>query len=244
MTAAGRQAKADGLAEDWIRQNPKDASMLAYLGAREMRARRYEAAVKRYQTALQRLPDNPLFLNNLAWASHQLKQPAALEYAERAFELAPRNPAVMDTLGMILSDKGETERGLELLGSALGMSLMVSTLNLLMNELYENEWRHFHNFYRPSVKLLSKTRDGAKTIIPAWAAAKISWCCTAGRCMAACSMALRICSRRIFECISLICRATAITQASKCRPTYASLRCTCSTPRLIVRTGSGGRWAG
>jgi hypothetical protein len=34
----------------------------------------------------------------------------------------------------------------------------------LMNELYENEWRLFHNFYCPSVKLLSKKRVGAKTI--------------------------------------------------------------------------------
>jgi hypothetical protein len=34
----------------------------------------------------------------------------------------------------------------------------------LMNDLYENEWRLFHNFYCPSVKLLSKERVGAKTI--------------------------------------------------------------------------------
>lgn len=34
----------------------------------------------------------------------------------------------------------------------------------LMNELYENEWRLYHNFYCPSVKLLSKERVGAKTI--------------------------------------------------------------------------------
>jgi hypothetical protein len=34
----------------------------------------------------------------------------------------------------------------------------------LMNDLYANEWRLFHNFYCPSVKLLSKERVGAKTI--------------------------------------------------------------------------------
>jgi len=33
-----------------------------------------------------------------------------------------------------------------------------------LNELYENEWRLFHNFYCPSVKLLSKERVGSKTI--------------------------------------------------------------------------------
>jgi hypothetical protein len=34
----------------------------------------------------------------------------------------------------------------------------------LMNDLYENEWRLFHNFYCSSVKLLSKERIGAKTV--------------------------------------------------------------------------------
>ena len=46
-----------------------------------------------------RAPDNPLVLNNLAWVAHELKQPNALEYAERANEMAPDNPAIMDTLG-------------------------------------------------------------------------------------------------------------------------------------------------
>jgi hypothetical protein len=32
-----------------------------------------------------------------------------------------------------------------------------------LNALYENEWRLFHNFYCPSVKLLTKERIGSKT---------------------------------------------------------------------------------
>ena len=34
----------------------------------------------------------------------------------------------------------------------------------LLNELYRSEWRLFHNFFCPSVKLLSKERVGSKTI--------------------------------------------------------------------------------
>ena len=34
----------------------------------------------------------------------------------------------------------------------------------LLNDLYCNEWRLFHNFFCPSVKLLSKNRVGSKTI--------------------------------------------------------------------------------
>ena len=35
---------------------------------------------------------------------------------------------------------------------------------LLMNNLYRNEWRLFHNFFLPSVKLIEKERIGSKTI--------------------------------------------------------------------------------
>ena len=33
----------------------------------------------------------------------------------------------------------------------------------LLNELYRSEWRLFHNFFCPSVKLLEKERIGSKT---------------------------------------------------------------------------------
>jgi hypothetical protein len=34
----------------------------------------------------------------------------------------------------------------------------------LMNDLYRSEWRLYHNFFMPSVKLLSKERIGSKTV--------------------------------------------------------------------------------
>jgi hypothetical protein len=34
----------------------------------------------------------------------------------------------------------------------------------LMNNLYRNEWRLFHNFFLTSVKLIEKERIGSKTI--------------------------------------------------------------------------------
>jgi len=33
-----------------------------------------------------------------------------------------------------------------------------------MNNLYRNEWRLYHNFFLPSVKLIEKERIGSKTI--------------------------------------------------------------------------------
>jgi putative PEP-CTERM system TPR-repeat lipoprotein len=118
MIAAGKGAEADAMAQKWVSAHPNDTSMLMYLAQRDLVAKRYAQAEKRYQSALERQPENPLVLNNLAWVSNQLKHPNAVEYAERANELAPENPAIMDTLGLILSERGESERGLQLLGRA------------------------------------------------------------------------------------------------------------------------------
>ncbi len=65
-------------------------------------------------------PNDALALNNLAWVAGQLKDPKALEYAEKADKLAPNNPAILDTYGMLLVEKGDTARGVEMLQKAVG----------------------------------------------------------------------------------------------------------------------------
>jgi putative PEP-CTERM system TPR-repeat lipoprotein len=130
MLAAGKNDQAEALAENWIKSHPKDAFMLNYLAERDLGAQRYESAAKRYSAALRRAPDNVRMLNNLAWVTHQLGQPAALQYAERAYELAADDPQVMDTLGSILMARGETERGLELLGRASALAPQAHEMRL------------------------------------------------------------------------------------------------------------------
>jgi len=64
-------------------------------------------------------PGNLVILNNLAWALSEAKDPRAVGFAEQALKLKPDNPAVMDTLGWILVQQGQPERGLKLLQQAL-----------------------------------------------------------------------------------------------------------------------------
>jgi putative PEP-CTERM system TPR-repeat lipoprotein len=118
MEAAGDGAKADAMAQTWIKDHPKDTVVLAYLSQRDLAMKHYASAVKHLRAALEREPKNPALLNNLAWAMHELKQPNALQYAEQAHELAPENASIMDTLGWILVETGQAPRGLELLGRA------------------------------------------------------------------------------------------------------------------------------
>ena len=67
---------------------------------------------------LEQQPNDPLLLNNLAWALWQQKDPQAVAIAQKANTLAPANPAIADTLGWMLVEQGDTKKGLELLEKA------------------------------------------------------------------------------------------------------------------------------
>lgn len=66
-------------------------------------------AVVLFRRALQQDPENPVYMNNLAWALAQNTKELdeALALAQKAVRLAPNNPAVWDTLGMVQQAKGD-----------------------------------------------------------------------------------------------------------------------------------------
>jgi Flp pilus assembly protein TadD len=57
-------------------------------------------------------------LNNLAWLYQEEGNKKGVTYAERAHELAPDRPEITDTLGWLLVQNGDTNRGLVLLQEA------------------------------------------------------------------------------------------------------------------------------
>jgi putative PEP-CTERM system TPR-repeat lipoprotein len=118
LDAAGKRGDADALAARWLKEQSKDTVVRMYLADRDLRRKDYKAAAKGYRDLLALQPENPVILNNLAWTLSQLKDPAALEYAEKAHARAPGSPAIADTLGWILVERGDTKRGVELLAQA------------------------------------------------------------------------------------------------------------------------------
>jgi putative PEP-CTERM system TPR-repeat lipoprotein len=118
LELAGRKNDAEAVLARWIRENPKDALVRLNVADRHVARKDYKAAAAGYRQVLEDEPNNAVALNNLAWSLHQLNDPAALGYAEKAASLAPRSPAVADTLGWILVERGETKRGTEILGQA------------------------------------------------------------------------------------------------------------------------------
>ena len=89
-----------------------------YLAERAVAKNDFATAARHYRKLLEIQPDNPMVLNNLAWTAGQLKDPRAIEYAEKANKLAPNQPDTLDTLGTLLVEKGDTARGIELLRKA------------------------------------------------------------------------------------------------------------------------------
>ena len=118
LVAAGKAAEGDAVAARWLKENPKDTTLRLYLAERDLQRKEYGAAARVYRDVLALQPDNPIVLNNLAWALSQLKDRSAVDYAEKAHALAPQSPTIADTLGWILFERGETKRGTELLAQA------------------------------------------------------------------------------------------------------------------------------
>ena len=118
MVAAGREKEADALVLKVIAANPGSISARIFIADSLLARGDRKAAISQYEQALAVAPQNAAVLNNLATAYQADKDPRALETAEKAFNAAPTNASVMDTLGWILVDKGANPRGLSLIQKA------------------------------------------------------------------------------------------------------------------------------
>lgn len=119
MLASQNQAQdALDVGRQRLRLVPGDVPVHLLTGDLHARADRHGEAASAYKAALKVQPDNAQALNNLALAQLRLKDPAALQTAQAAHKAAPQNPLVIDTLGWVLFQQGQTEQALPLLRDA------------------------------------------------------------------------------------------------------------------------------
>ncbi|HWR93104.1 MAG TPA: tetratricopeptide repeat protein, partial [Desulfobacterales bacterium] len=130
LGASGSVAEAEKFAAAWQKEHPKDNAFRIYLAELATARKDYAGAVAIYKGLLEQQPKNAVLLNNLAWNAGQLKDPKALEYAEKANELSPNQPAILDTLGVLLVEKGDTARGVELLRKASSLAPQAGAVRL------------------------------------------------------------------------------------------------------------------
>jgi len=104
----GRAGDAVKLLEDAANANPTSALPSLELAQIHQKSGNDAATIAAYRQVLARDPNNAVAFNNLAYflGKDPARMDEALEFAERAYRAAPRSPAVADTLGWLLYQKG------------------------------------------------------------------------------------------------------------------------------------------
>ena len=115
---AGDADRGVGVLKGWLDANEEDDEARFVLTSALIASGDHAEAIRESERLLERRPDNPIVLNNLAWLYDQTGDNRAVDYAARAHELAPQSPEIADTLGWMLVRQGEVERGLTLLRQA------------------------------------------------------------------------------------------------------------------------------
>jgi Flp pilus assembly protein TadD len=117
--AADDKDAAIGDLKSWLAAYPDSQSAMLRLGLYYVSLNRLEEARKEFTQLAQRVPNSWVPQNELALILLQMgNAPEALASARRASELAPGNPFVMDTLGMVHLALNEPARAVPLLQSA------------------------------------------------------------------------------------------------------------------------------
>jgi cellulose synthase operon protein C len=136
LRQAGRSSEADALAAHWLKDHPRDASFLFYLGDVALKRQALAEAERRYREVLAIDPEHALALNNVAWLMLEQKTPGALDYAERAVRAAPNRPALMDTLALAHAAEQQPAKAIEVQLRALAMLPNDAFLRLNLARFY------------------------------------------------------------------------------------------------------------
>jgi putative PEP-CTERM system TPR-repeat lipoprotein len=118
MKQAGKAKDAQPLLAQWQSTHPADIVVPMFVAEQQLADKQYKPAIAALEGVLKRSPNNAVALNNLAWAYQQEKDPRALATAEQALKVGGNSPSVMDTVGWLLVEQGNTGRGVPLLRKA------------------------------------------------------------------------------------------------------------------------------
>lgn len=127
----GALAQADSLLNDWIEQHPEDARVRLARADLHLSRLDLPKAEADYREVLKINPDQLQALNNLAFIVQGRAPDQALQYAEKAYQLAPRQANILDTLGWLLTTGGhDLQRGTALLSKAVELAPRVPVYRL------------------------------------------------------------------------------------------------------------------
>ncbi len=136
LQAAGHKEEADRLVAAWTKDHPRDAAFRYYLGDLALARNDLAAAEANYRSVIELQPDNALALNNVAWLMTRQGKPGAVAMAERANQLLPGRPALMDTLAAALAAENQAPQAIELQKKAIAKAPDDAGLRLTLAKIY------------------------------------------------------------------------------------------------------------
>lgn len=135
LRSSGQEAAARAFVTERRRARPDDAHFVEYVAVTDLRSGRLEEAQHLLEAAVAIRPASATAWNNLAWVRAERGSKDALPAAERALALAPRSPAVLDTVAKALAANGQMPRALELQRQALALSRQTPDYRLHLAQL-------------------------------------------------------------------------------------------------------------
>lgn len=120
--AAGQSTEGEKLLQQWLQAHPNGIAQRHELAQSQLSGKRLREAAENYRLILRTNPKDLIAHNNLAWLLGELKDPEALKISEQAVNLAPNNPAVLDTHGWQLSQAGQFKQAIPYLQKALKLA--------------------------------------------------------------------------------------------------------------------------
>lgn len=136
LNASDRKTEAEKFATSWMKEHPKDIQFVSYLADAALVKKDFVSAEKLYGVIIQAQPGNAVAYNNLAWIEGQLKKDGAIAYSEKANKLAPGQPAFMDTLATLFSDKGDHAKAIELQNKVIALQPQNPVFKLNLAKIY------------------------------------------------------------------------------------------------------------
>ncbi|MGK0172083.1 MAG: putative PEP-CTERM system TPR-repeat lipoprotein, partial [Gammaproteobacteria bacterium] len=119
LRGLNKPKEARSVLEKWLESHPEDIPVQRALGELALRANESDDAIARYDTILTKHPNDIVALNNAAWLLLDRQPAKAREFAERAFNLRPEHPAVLDTYGWVLANTGNPQQAIRHLRKAV-----------------------------------------------------------------------------------------------------------------------------
>ncbi len=124
---------------DWLAKHP-DSIPAMTLAVRYASAKGDYATAAKYLETIDKLnPNNPVTLNDLAWAYAQARKPEALAVARKAIAMAPENPQVLDTLAEAQALAGQKKDAIASLRLAMALAPSNSVVKVHLAELLVEE---------------------------------------------------------------------------------------------------------